>query len=202
MARYRGARVRQSRREGMDLFGNTKATLEKRNTPPGQHGRRPQKLQGYGLQMREKQKVKRVYGVLERQFRLYFKRASAMRGVTGENLLSLLERRLDNVVYRLGFARTRFQARQLTVHGHITVNGHVVNIPSALIKEGDVIAIKETSKKLALLEDAIAYSQGRGVPSWLERNSDELSGRVISLPARDAIDMPINEQLIVELYSK
>ena len=202
MARYRGARVRQSRREGLDLFGNTKAILEKRSTPPGEHGRRPQKLQGYGQQLREKQKVKRIYGVLERQFRIYFKKAASMKGVTGENLLSLLERRLDNTLFRLGFARTRAQARQLAVHGHVAINGRKVNIPSCLVKEGDVITIREKSKKLQLIQDALTFSQGRGVPGWLERTDDDLTGKVINMPARDDVDLPINEQLIVELYSK
>lgn len=202
MARYRGARVRQSRREGLDLFGNTKANLEKRSTPPGDHGRRPQKLQGYGQQLREKQKVKRIYGVLERQFRIYFKKAASMKGVTGENLLSLLERRLDNTLFRLGFARTRAQARQLAVHGHVTINGRKVNIPSCMVSEGDVITIREKSKKLQLIQDALTYSHGRGVPGWLERTDDDLTGKVINLPARDDVDLPINEQLIVELYSK
>lgn len=202
MARYRGAKVRQSRREGVDLFGNTKAILEKRGTPPGEHGRRPQKIQGYGMQLREKQKVKRAYGVLERQFRIYFKKAARMKGVTGENLLQLLERRLDNVLYRLGWARTRSQARQLAVHGHVMVNGRKVNVPSMLVRENDEIKIREKSKKLDLLGDAMTFSQGRGVPSWLEREDNDFAGKVISLPTRDAIDLPINEQLIVELYSK
>ena len=142
MARYTGPRTRLSRREGMDLFGNTKAGLEKRNYPPGEQGRRPIKLQGYGQQLREKQKVKRIYGVLERQFRLYFKRAAGMKGVTGENLLVMLERRLDNALYRAGFARTRSQARQFVVHGHVAVNGKKVNIPSSQLGEGDVLEIR------------------------------------------------------------
>ena len=202
MARYRGARVRQSRREGMDLFGNTKANLERRNTPPGEQGRRPMKLQGYGLQLREKQKVKRIYGVLERQFRIYFKKANQMKCVTGENLLSMLERRLDNTIYRLGFARTRAQARQLAVHGHVIVNDRKVNVPSFLVKDGDEIKMREKSKKMQVIADGLTFSQGRGVPTWLERNDDQVSGKVIRLPNREDIDMPINEQLIVELYSK
>ena len=202
MARYRGPRVRQSRREGMDLFGNSKAALERRNTPPGEHGRRPQKLMGYGQQLREKQKVKRIYGVLERQFRIYFKKAAGMKGVTGENLLSLLERRLDNTIYRLGFARTRSQARQMAVHGHITVNGRKTNVPSFLVKDDDVVSIKEKSKKLQIIQDGMVFAQGRGIPSWLERDDEQLSGKIIRLPNREDIDLPINEQLIVELYSK
>jgi len=202
MARYRGPKARQSRREGVDLFGNTKAILEKRGTPPGEQGRHPRKLQGYGMQLREKQKVKRIYGVLERQFRIYFKKAARMKGVTGENLLQLLERRLDNVIYRLGWARTRSQARQLTVHGHVLVNGRKVNVPSMLVKENDEIMIREKSRKLTLLEEALQFSQGRGLPSWIERNDQDYNGKIIAMPSRDAVDMPINEQLIVELYSK
>jgi small subunit ribosomal protein S4 len=202
VARYRGPKARLSRREGIDLFGNTKAILEKRGTPPGEQGRRPQKMQGYGLQLREKQKVKRIYGVLERQFRIYFKKSAMMKGVTGENLLSLLERRLDNVAYRLGLARTRAQSRQLVVHGHLLVNGRKVNIPSYTIKEGDEIQVREKSKKLQVIHDGLVFAQGRGVPAWLERDTEALSGKIITLPTREAIDMPINEQLIVELYSK
>ncbi len=202
MARYTGPRTRLSRREGMDLFGNTKAGLEKRNYPPGEHGRRPIKLQGYGIQLREKQKVKRIYGILERQFRLYFKRAARKKGVTGENLLIILERRLDNVVFRAGFGRTRSQARQLVVHGHITANGKKVNTPSYQVKEGDKIEVREGSKKLQVIKDALTFSQGRGVSAWLERKDAELSATVVALPDRESIDIPINEQLIVELYSK
>lgn len=203
MARYTGPRTRLSRREGMDLFGNTKAALEKRNYPPGERGsRRPAKMQGYGIQLREKQKVKRIYGILERQFRIYFKRAAQQKGVTGNNLMIMLERRLDNAVFRAGLARTRSQARQLVVHGHVMVNGRKVNIPSFQIKEGDVFEVREGSKKLQIIKDAIAASQGRGVPEWLQRDDTNLSATVTALPDRLSIDMPINEQLIVELYSK
>lgn len=202
MARYIGPRTRLSRREGADLFGNTKTGLERRNYPPGEHGKRPVKLQGYGQQLREKQKVKRVYGVLERQFRLYFKKAARMKGVTGENLLVLLERRLDNAVYRAGFARTRSQARQFVVHGHVRVNGCKVNVPSFAISEGDLVEIRPESRKLQAVKDALAGSRGRGVPDWIERKDDELSATITKLPDRESIDMPINEQLIVELYSK
>jgi small subunit ribosomal protein S4 len=202
VARYTGPRTRLSRREGTDLFGNTRAELEKRNYPPGEHGRRPVKLQGYGVQLREKQKVKRIYGVLERQFRNYFKKAAQMKGVTGTNLMVLLERRLDNVIFRAGLARTRSQARQFVVHGHIAVNGEKINIPSYLVKEGEVIEIRGESKKLQIIKDAIGAAQGRGVPAWLGRDDNALSVKVNSLPDREAIESEINEQLIVELYSK
>ena len=202
MARYTGPRTRLSRREGMDLFGNTKAELEKRNYPPGEHGRRPMKLQGYGQQLREKQKVKRIYGVLERQFRLYFKKAARMKGLTGENLLMMLERRLDNVVFRAGFARTRSQARQFVVHGHVSANGGKVNVPSFQVSEGDLVEIREDSRKMQAIKDALASSQGRGVPAWLERDDAGMSIKITRLPDRESVDMPINEQLIVELYSK
>lgn len=202
MARHTGPRTRQSRREGIDLFGNTRAGLEKRNYPPGEHGRRPFKMRGYGLQLREKQKVKRIYGVLERQFRLYFKRAARMKGVTGTNLMILLERRLDNTVYRSGFARTRAQARQLVSHGHVAVNGRKVNIPSCQVREGDQVEVRGDSKRLQVIKDALTHSQGRGVPEWLQRDDSGLSATVARLPDRLAVEMQINEQLIVELYSK
>jgi len=180
--------------------------IEKRGTqPPGQHGRnvRRAKLIGYGEQLREKQKVKRIYGMLERQFRLYFERAVRMKGVTGENLLSLLERRLDNVVYRLGYATSRAQARQLVTHGHIAVNTRKVDIPSFQVKVGDEIAVREPSRPNIHIQSAFQTASGRGRPSWLEVVSpDELRGRVIALPRRDEIGQNINEQLIVELYSK
>lgn len=202
MARYIGPRNRLSRREGTDLFGNTKSGLEKRNYPPGEHGRRPIKLLGYGQQLREKQKVKRIYGVLERQFRLYFRRSAALKGVTGTNLLVALERRLDNVLFRAGFARTRSQARQFIVHGHIDVNGRKVNIPSFQLSEGDVVEIRPESKKLQAIKEALAQSQGRGIPTWIERRDEDLGATIVRLPDRESIDIPINEQLIVELYSK
>ena len=202
MARYTGPRTRQSRREGMDLFGNTRELLEKRNYPPGEQGRRPVKLQGYGMQLREKQKVKRIYGVLERQFRNYFKKAARMKGVTGSNLLMLLEQRLDNIVYRAGFARTRSQARQFVVHGHVAVDGRKTDIPSCQIKEGQMVEVRGDSKKLKAVNEAITASQGRGLPAWLERNDDAISVKVVAQPDRESVGMEINEQLIVELYSK
>lgn len=212
MARYRGPVCRLCRREGMKLFlkgdrcFKASCPIEKRGTqPPGQHGRntRRAKLIGYGEQLREKQKVKRIYGMLEGQFRLYFERASRMKGVTGENLLSLLERRLDNTVYRLGFATSRPQARQLVNHGHITVNGRKVNIPSFQVKAGDEIGIVEGSRNNLHIQTAFQTASGRGRPIWLEVVSNEnMSGRVVALPRREDVGFPINEQLIVELYSK
>jgi small subunit ribosomal protein S4 len=180
--------------------------IEKRGTqPPGQHGRnvRRAKLIGYGEQLREKQKVKRIYGMLERQFRLYFERAAQMKGVTGENLLALLERRLDNTVYRLGFATSRAQARQLVNHGHIEVNGRKVNIPSFQVKIGDDVSIREGSRSNVHIQSAFQTASGRGRPGWLEVTSiDEMRGRVVALPRREDMAQNINEQLIVELYSK
>jgi small subunit ribosomal protein S4 len=180
--------------------------IEKRGPqPPGQHGRnaRRGKLIGYGEQLREKQKVKRIYGMLERQFRLYFERAVRMKGVAGENLLFLLERRLDNTVYRLGFSTSRAQARQLVNHGHITVNGRKVNIPSFQVKVGDEVAIRDSSRTNIHIQSAFQTASGRGRPGWLEIASVEaMRGRVVSLPHREEIAQNINEQLIVELYSK
>ena len=180
--------------------------IEKRGTqPPGQHGRnvRRAKLIGYGEQLREKQKVKRIYGMLERQFRLYFERAVRMKGVTGENLLALLERRLDNVVYRLGYSTSRPQARQLVNHGHIQVNGRKVDIPSFQVKVGDEVAITEGSRSNIHIQSAFQTASGRGRPGWLEiASADDMRGRVVALPRREDIGQNINEQLIVELYSK
>lgn len=212
MARYRGPVCRLCRREGLKLFlkgercYKPSCPIEKRGTqPPGQHGRnvRRAKLIGYGEQLREKQKVKRMYGMLERQFRLYFERAARMKGVTGENLLVLLERRLDNAVYRLGYATSRAQARQLVRHGHITVNGRKVDIPSFQVKIGDEVAVSDKSRPNIHIQSAFQTASGRGRPSWLEVVSPgEMRGRVASLPRRDDIAHNINEQLIVELYSK
>ncbi|HSE98209.1 MAG TPA: 30S ribosomal protein S4 [Blastocatellia bacterium] len=212
MARYRGPVCRLCRREGMKLFlkgercYKPSCPIEKRGTqPPGQHGRnvRRAKLIGYGEQLREKQKVKRIYGMLERQFRLYFERAVRMKGVTGENLLALLERRLDNAVYRLGYATSRPQARQLVSHGHITVNGRKVDIPSFQIKVGDEIAVREGSRSNVHIQSAFQTASGRGRPGWLEvASGDDMRGHVVALPRREDIGQNINEQLIVELYSK
>jgi small subunit ribosomal protein S4 len=180
-----------------------KCAIEKRNLPPGQHGKaRKAKLVGYGLQLREKQKVKRIYGVLENQFRRYFETAERTRGITGEMLLQLLERRLDNVIYRLGLATSRPQARQLVRHGHFMVNGRKVDIPSFSVKAGDVIVVKGASAQAAVLTHAMEEVKGRGIPEWLQFDPSNLSGRVMSLPTREQINLPVQEQLIVELYSK
>lgn len=175
--------------------------IEKRNYIPGEHGRdRRAKIVGYGLQLREKQKVKRMYGILERQFRLYFERAVRHKGVTGENLLGQLERRLDNVVLRLGLASSPAQARQFVRHGHVRLNGHKANIPSMLVRVGDEVTVREKSRKNVQILGALELS--RSVPTWLEIDRDALTGRVIALPKREDITLPIEEQMIVELYSK
>ena len=209
MARYVGPVCRLCRREGMKLFlkgercYTEKCAIEKRNVPPGQHGKtRKAKLAGYGLQLREKQKVKRIYGVLENQFRRYFETADRQRGITGETLLQLLERRLDNVVYRLGFATSRPQARQLVRHGHFQVNGKKVDIPSYSVRQGDVVSVKAGSVKNAAISHAMEEVKGRGIPAWLEFDAERTAGRVTSLPTREQIALPVQEQLIVELYSK
>jgi small subunit ribosomal protein S4 len=180
-----------------------KCAIEKRNLPPGQHGRaRRAKMVGYGVQLREKQKVKRTYGVLENQFRRYVEAADRQRGVTGELLLQALERRLDNVVYRLGFATSRAQARQMVRHGHFTVNGRKVNIPSFAVRLGDTVAVRPGSVQNATIQHAIEEVKGRGIPEWLLLDGERLSGRVSSLPTREQINLPVQENLIVELYSK
>ncbi len=210
MARYAGPACRLCRREGMKLFLKgercyaEKCAIEKRNVPPGQQGRRrrPNKVMGYGSQLREKQKVKRTYGVLESQFRRYFAAAERQRGITGETLLQLLERRLDNVVYRVGLATSRQQARQLVRHGHVRVNGKRADIPSYSLKAGDSITVLERSAKKVSILHALEEVKGRGVPDWLEFDASTLTGRVASLPTREQINLPVEEQLIVELYSK
>ena len=179
-----------------------KCAIERRNYAPGQHGRRRSKVLGYGIQLREKQKVKRIYGLLESQFRLYFQRAAQQTGITGEQLLRQLELRLDNVVYSLGFAASRAQARQLVRHGHIEVNGKKVNIPSYQARKGDVIQVREKSRKNEQIRQAVETASGRGIPEWLELNPEQFSGRVLDVPKREDIRLPIQEQLIVELYSK
>jgi small subunit ribosomal protein S4 len=177
-----------------------KCAIEKRNFPPGQHGKtRKQKLAGYGVQLREKQKVKRIYGVLEDQFRRYFEAADRTRGITGETLLQLLERRFDNVIYRLGLATSRPQARQLVRHGHFLINGKKVDIPSYSLRAGDVVTVKAASEKNVTIVHAMEEVKGRGVPAWL--TFDGASGKVMSLPTREQINLPVQEQLIVELYS-
>jgi small subunit ribosomal protein S4 len=209
VARYIGPVCRLCRREGMKLFlkgercYTDKCAIEKRNVPPGQHGRsRKAKMVGYGVQLREKQKVKRTYGVLENQFRRYFEAADRQKGVTGELLLQMLERRLDNVVYRLGFATSRPQARQLVRHGHFTVNGRKVDIPSYAVRAGDTIAVRGTSAQNPTIAHAMEEVKGRGIPEWLLLDGGALSARISQLPTRTQINLPVQEQLIVELYSK
>jgi len=209
LARYRDAVCRLCRREGTKLFlkgakcFTDKCPIEKRNFAPGQHGKdRKAKVVGYGLQLREKQKAKRMYFTQEGQFRNYFENAARSKGVTGELLLQQLERRLDNVVYRLGFAVARRQARQLVRHGHVTVNGRKVDIPSYQVGAGDEIAVREKSNKLAVIEGAKEFASHQAAPTWLEVDRDANKGRVLALPKREDINLPINEQLIVELYSK
>jgi len=179
-----------------------KCAIQRRNYPPGQHGQGRGKISDYGLQLREKQKVKRMYGVLEKQFRGYFERAERMRGVTGTNLLVLLERRLDNVVYRLGFANSRSQARQLVRHNHVLVDGLRVNLPSFLVKVGQTVQVTEKSRTSPLVRDALEAAARRGCPPWLELEKEAAKGRVSMFPTREDITMPIQEHLIVELYSK
>ncbi|QNI36237.1 30S ribosomal protein S4 [Edaphobacter albus] len=210
MARYTGPVCRLCRRDGTKLFlkgakcFTEKCPVEKRNFPPGQHGqsKKQKKVVGYGLQLREKQKAKRIYFTLEGQFREYYEKASNRTGVTGELLLQQLETRLDNVVFRLGFALSRRQARQIVRHGHVQVNGRKVNIPSFQCKVGDEIAIREGSKSLPILESAKEFASGQRSVTWLDINRDNFSGKVLSLPKREEIQLPVNEQLIVELYSK
>jgi small subunit ribosomal protein S4 len=209
MARYIGPVCRLCRREDMKLFlkgdrcYTDKCGYERRAYPPGQHGQaRRRKPSDYREQLREKQKVKRIYGIAERQFRGYYYKASRMKGVTGENLIQLLERRLDNVIYRLGFASDHAEARQLVRHGHFKVNGRRVNIPSYLVRPNDVVEVKEASKKVARIVDSLGAVERRGVPNWLELDKDAFKGRVKSAPAREDVTLPIREQLIVELYSK
>jgi len=210
MARYTGAVCRLCRRDGTKLFlkgakcFTDKCPVEKRNFPPGQHGqsRKVKKVVGYGLQLREKQKAKRIYFTLEGQFREYYQKASRKTGVTGELLLQQLETRLDNVCYRLGFALSRRQSRQLVRHGHIQVNGRKVNIPSFQCKVGDEIQVREGSKKLVILEESANFASGQRSVQWLDINRENFSGKVLSLPKREDVSLPVNEQLIVELYSK
>ena len=209
MARYTDPVCRLCRREGMKLFlkgskcFSDKCPIEKRNFAPGQHGKdRKAKIVGYGLQLREKQKTKRIYFTQEGQFRNYFEKAARSKGVTGEMLLQQLERRLDNVVYRLGFGMSRRQARQLVRHGHVQVDGGKVNIPSYEVSVGEEIAIREGSRKLPILEQAKDFASHQNAPTWLEIDRDNYKGRVMSLPKREEIQLPVNEQLIVELYSK
>jgi small subunit ribosomal protein S4 len=206
MARYLGPKLKLSRREGTDLFLksgvraiDTKCKLE---SAPGQHGARRGRLSDYGLQLREKQKVRRIYGILERQFRNYYKEAARLKGNTGENLLQLLESRLDNVVYRMGFASTRAEARQLVSHKAVVVNGQVVNIPSFKVRPEDVVSVREKAKKQARIAAALELADQREKPVWLEVDNSKLEGQFKRLPERNDLSAEINEQLIVELYSK
>ena len=208
MARYTDAVCRLCHREGQKLFlkgdrcYTDKCAVVRRSYAPGQHGQRRAKVSEYGNQLREKQKAKRYYGVLERQFEGYFELASKRKGQTGENLLSILESRLDNVVYRLGFAMSRAEARQLVRHGHFTVNGRKVNIPSYLVKPGEVITLKESSKSLEKIKSVVEANSFRQPPKWLDYDRDNLVAKVVALPTKEDIDLPIQEHLIVELYSK
>lgn len=209
MARYKDSVCRLCRRERMKLFlkgercYTDKCAFERRGYPPGQHGQRRMKFSDYGIQLREKQKVKRLYGISERQFRNYFEKADRQKGITGTNLLILLERRLDNTIYRLGFATSRQEARQLVGHGHFLVNGRTVNISSYLVKPNDVIQIKEKSKGMGRVMEAAEGVARRGVPQWLEMEKDSLKGVIKGWPNREELTTPpIQEQLIVELYSK
>ena len=208
MARYTGAVCRLCRREGMKLFlkgdrcYTDKCAIARRNYAPGQHGQNKKKLSNYGVQLREKQKVRRIYGILENQFKLYFEKAERMKGVTGENLLILLEKRLDNVVYRMGFGESRNEARQLVRHGHFTVNGKKVNIPSYQVEVNDLIAVKESSRSSEKFKALAEAAAAKTAPQWLSVNPEMMEARVISQPTRQDIDLPIEEHLIVELYSK
>jgi small subunit ribosomal protein S4 len=209
MARYTGAVCRLCRREDMKLFlkgercYTDKCGYERRSYPPGQHGQsRRRKRSDYGEQLREKQKVKRIYGIAERQFRGYYHKATRMKGVAGENLIQLLERRLDNVVYRMGFASDHAEARQLVRHGHFTINGKKVDIPSYLIRSRDIVNVRESSQKIARINEALSAVDRRGVPQWIDLDKDGFRGTVRQLPSREDVTLPIREQLIIELYSK
>ena len=208
MARYTGPACRLCRREGTKLFlkgercMSGKCALDRRSTAPGQHGAANKKVREYGMQLREKQKTRRYYGVLEKQFLNYYAEAERKTGMTGENLLTLLERRLDNVVYRMGMAESRRAARQMVLHAHFTLNGKKVDIPSISVKVGDVIAVKESSRDLAVIKALLENLASKITPKWLEVNKENGTAKVIALPAREDIDFDFNEQLIVELYSK
>ena len=208
MARYTGPVCRLCRREGVKLFlkgercYSNKCAIEKRNYAPGQHGQRRSKQSEYGLQLREKQKARRIYGVLEGQFREYFSEAERKKGVAGENLLVILETRFDNVIYRLGFADSRAQARQFVRHNHFTLNGKKANIPSIQLKVGDVVQLKEGSKDSAVIKAIVDNLGTKTPPAWLELDVNDLTGKVVNLPTKEEIDIPVDEQMIVELYSK
>ncbi|MDD4066730.1 MAG: 30S ribosomal protein S4 [Clostridia bacterium] len=208
MARYTDNSCRICRRENQKLFlkgarcYSDKCALSRRAFGPGQHGQKRKKLSEYGMQLREKQKTKSFYGILESQFKKYFLMATKRKGVSGENLLQILESRFDNVIYRLGFANSRYQARMLVRHGHFEVNGQKVNIPSYLVKVGDIITLKESSKQSQIFKENIAINAKKAMPSWLEADIENYTGKVVSLSSRDEVDLPVEEHLIVELYSK
>ena len=208
MSRYTGSVCRQCRRENMKLFlkgdrcFSDKCSFDRRGYPPGEHGQKRSKVSDYGMQLREKQKVRRIYGISEKQFRISFTRADRQKGITGTNLLSLLETRLDNTVFRMGFVNSRNQGRHFVRHQHFTVNGKKVNIPSYQVKKGDVVTLREKSKKIQAISDSLEAIVRRGIPQWLEIEKEKFTGTVVSIPAREDITLPIQEQLIVELYSK
>lgn len=208
MARYTGPVCRQCRREGLKLYlkgdrcYTDKCAIDRRAYAPGQHGQSRKKTSEYGLQLREKQKARRIYGIMEKQFETYFEKAERQTGITGENLLVFLERRLDNVIYRLGFASSRPEARQMVRHNHFTLNGHKANIPSMLVRVGDVIQVKEkhlSSEKFQVAKERLAT---KTIPAWLDLDREQLTGKVVALPTKEQIDVPIQEHLIVELYSR
>ncbi len=208
MARYTGPACKLCRREGTKLFLkgdrclSDKCALSRRNTAPGQHGAQNKKMKEYGMQLREKQKAKRIYGVPEKQFRTYFEKAERIEGQTGENLLTLLECRLDNAVYKMGMAENRHDARQLVLHGHFTLNGKKVTIPSIIVKPGDVIAVKESSRSSAKIKGLIEALESKTAPKWLELDKTNVTAKIVAKPARDDVEFPFEEHLIVELYSK
>jgi len=208
LARYRGSVCRLCRRENMKLFlkgdrcYSDKCSFDRRSYAPGQHGQRRSKFSDYGIQLREKQKVRRIYGISEKQFRIIFKKADQKKGITGTNLLQALECRLDNVVYRLGFVNSRTQGRHFVRHGHFLVNGRKVDIPSYIVRKDDVVEIREKSKKVQFVQDAVDAVVRRGIPQWLELDKENMKARVVNLPVREDVTLPIQEQLIVELYSK
>jgi small subunit ribosomal protein S4 len=208
LARYTDSVCRLCRREGLKLFlkgercYTDKCAIERRNYPPGEHGQARSKFSEYAIQLREKQKVKRMYGLMEGQFRRYFELAERSRGITGETLLLLLEQRLDNMVFRMGFATSRAEARQLVRHGHFLVDGRKVDVPSYRLKPGQAVSVRERSRSVARIVEALEQAERRGVPEWLEMNREAFSARVKALPARADLTMPINEKLVVELYSK
>ena len=208
MARYTGPQCRLCRRETEKLFlkgdrcFTEKCSVERRQYPPGQHGQRRGKLSDYGVQLREKQKVRNTYGILENQFRKYFEKAERKKGVTGEVLLQLLETRMDNVVYRMGFAANRSSARQLVRHGHFHINGKLVDIPSCSIRVGDVIEVRDSSRDINIIKDSLSRVEQRGIPTWLEIDFQNFKGKLVQIPAREDIQLTAQEQLIIELYSK